>query len=126
MDFVSGNEGGDETAGERARRISMSIRCYAQAREAWRQIKREERLGSLYKLSYMMENWSDAELERGDQAQAREVLLWWREEIFVLWAQDLENDKIRELSGQLCSMAEILEKAGDKESAMCAGWKAGF
>lgn len=124
--FRVGNEGGDETAGERARRISMSIRCYAQAREAWRQIKREERLGSLYKLSHMMENWSDAELERGDQAQAREVLLWWREEIFVLWAQDLENDKIRELSGQLCSMAEILEKAGDKESAIVCRLEGGI
>ena len=124
--FRVGNEGGDETAGERARRISMSIKCYAQAREAWRQIKREERLGSLYKLSHMMENWSDAELERGDQAQAREVLLWWREEIFALWAQDLENDKIRELSGQLCSMAEILEKAGDKESAIVCRLEGGI
>ncbi len=124
--FGVGNEGGDETAGERDRRLSMSIRCYTQAREAWRQMRREERLGSLYKLSHMMKNWSDAELERGHQTQAREVLLWWREEIFGLWARDQENDKTREFSGQLRDVAERLEKAGDKESAILCRLEGGI
>ncbi len=124
--FRAGNEGGDKTAGERDRRISMAIRCYTQAREMWRQIKWEERFRSLYMLSRTMEHWADAELERGHGTQAKEVLLWWREEIFALWAQDQENDETRELSGQLRGMAEIWEKAGDKESAILCRLEGGI